>query len=106
MIWVAQLEDVRRGREAPIFAVPGSYVVARRRQDPMMLTCEATLDDEIRLRKIRLRKEPGGAVAQIDLGGTRAPDAELRAALGEVVDQHRGRAARGRLTYRFEVLIR
>jgi uncharacterized membrane protein len=67
---------------------------------------EETLDEEIRLRKIHLRKEPGGMVAQIDLGGTRAPDAELRAALGEVVDQHLGKSAGVRLTYRFEVLIR
>jgi len=36
--WVAQLEDVRRGREAPSFVISGTYVVARRRHGPMMLT--------------------------------------------------------------------
>jgi hypothetical protein len=66
---------------------------------------EETLDEEVRLRKIRLRKEPGGTVVQIDLGGTRAPDAKLRAALSDVVDQHLGESAGVRLTYRFEVLI-
>jgi uncharacterized membrane protein len=67
---------------------------------------EETLDEELRLRKIHLRQEPGGLVAQIDLGGTREPDAELRAALADVVDQHLGESAGVRLTYRFEVLIR
>ena len=38
MSWVAQLEDVRRGREAPSFVISGTYVVARRRHGPMMLT--------------------------------------------------------------------
>ena len=45
-------------------------------------------------------------VVQIDLGGTRAPDAELRAALGDVAQQHLGESAGVRLTYRYEVLIR
>jgi len=32
-----QLEDVRRGREAPTFVFSGTYALARRRHDPMML---------------------------------------------------------------------
>jgi uncharacterized membrane protein len=67
---------------------------------------EEKLGDEVRLRKIRLKKESSGMVAQIDLGGTRAPDADLRAELGQVVDQHLGESAGVRLTYRYEVLIR
>lgn len=67
---------------------------------------EEKLGEEIRLRKIRLKKEAGGMVVQIDLGGTRAPDAKLRAALGDVADQHLGESAGVRLTYRYEVLIR
>ena len=67
---------------------------------------EGKLDEEVRLRGIRLKKESSGMVVQIDLGGTRAPDAELRAALGDVAQQHLGESAGVRLTYRYEVLIR
>jgi uncharacterized hydrophobic protein (TIGR00271 family) len=74
---------------------------------PALVTAvEQALDEEIRLRQIRLRKEATGTVVQIDLGGTRAPDAELRAALGRIADQHLGESAGVRLTYRYEVLIR
>jgi hypothetical protein len=67
---------------------------------------EETLHEELRLRKIGLKKESSGMVVQIDLGGTRAPDAKMRAELGEIVDQHLGESAGVRLTYRYEVLIR
>ena len=67
---------------------------------------EGKLGEEVRLRRIRLKKESSGMVVQIDLGGTRAPDAELRAALGDVAQQHLGESAGVRLTYRYEVLIR
>jgi hypothetical protein len=66
---------------------------------------EKKLGEEVRLRNIRLTKESSGMVVQIDLGGTRAPDAELRAALADVADRHLGESAGIRLTYRYEVLI-
>ena len=67
---------------------------------------EEKLGEEIRLRTIRLKRESTGTVIQIDLGGTPAPDAKLRAELGRVADQHLGESAGVRLTYRYEVLLR
>jgi uncharacterized hydrophobic protein (TIGR00271 family) len=74
---------------------------------PTLVTAvEKTLDEELRLRNIRLKKESSGMVVQIDLGGTRAPDAKVRAELSEIAHQHLGKSAGVRLTYRYEVLIR
>jgi uncharacterized hydrophobic protein (TIGR00271 family) len=67
---------------------------------------EEKLDEETRLRAIHLKRESSGMVVQINLGGTRAPDAKLRAELGELAQQHLGESAGVRLTYRYEVLIR
>lgn len=75
---------------------PGSLVKA----------IEASLHPETRLRDVRLRRETGGMVVQVDLGGARPPDDAARAHLLAVVREQMGPATGLRITHRYEVLVR
>ena len=67
---------------------------------------QSTLGDEARLRRMRLKKEEGSWVVQVDLGGTEAPDEQLRNARLRHAKEHLGEEAGVRVTYRYETVVR
>ena len=67
---------------------------------------ESTLDDQLRLRRIRLQKAHGALEVQVDLGGSRLPDAQLQGRLAELARRHIGEETAVRLTFRYETLLK
>ena len=64
------------------------------------------LSDSGRLRRVRVRREGGAEIVQIDLGSSRVPSEVLGDDLREIVQRHLGPDAGVRLTYRFESYLR
>lgn len=66
---------------------------------------ENILIDEYRVREIKIVRFNGHKILQLDLGGEKKPEPELKEYLGEVARSHLGENAGIRLTYRYEVEI-
>ena len=64
------------------------------------------VDDEFRLRRIRLLREHGALNMQVDVGGSRLPDAMLQQSLAELAREHLGEESGVRLTFRYETLVK
>jgi hypothetical protein len=67
---------------------------------------ESALADDYRLRRIRLDGEREGVGVQVDVGGSRLPDTQLKQQLRGIARDHLGKDATVRLTYRFEALVK
>jgi uncharacterized hydrophobic protein (TIGR00271 family) len=67
---------------------------------------ESALEDDFRLRRIRLDEGRKGVGLQVDVGGARLPDAELKQRLRGLAQEHLGEEATVRLTFRYETLVK
>ena len=67
---------------------------------------ESALEDDFRLRHIRLDEERKGVGVQVDVGGSRLPDSELKQRLRDLAQEHLGEGATVRLTFRYETLVK
>jgi len=63
------------------------------------------LGDDYRLRNMRVRTEQSGPVVQMDLGGPTPPPPELQAQLSRATEEHFGKPAGVRMTYRHETTV-
>jgi len=64
------------------------------------------VDDEFRLRRIRLHREHAALNVQVDVGGSRLPDTMLQQSLAELAREHLGEETGVRLTFRYETLVK
>jgi uncharacterized hydrophobic protein (TIGR00271 family) len=72
----------------------------------MVEAVETALADDYRLRRIRLDEEREGLGVQVDVGGSRLPDAELKQQLQDIAHEYLGKDASVLLTFRYEVMVR
>jgi uncharacterized hydrophobic protein (TIGR00271 family) len=69
---------------------------------------ESELGDEFRLRNVGFRRATGtlNQYLQVDVGGSRLPDADLKERLLEIVQKHAGEKVGLRMTFQYEDVVR